>query len=566
MSKQDDILHYHEPNGNYVPVSRTEQAMAFDQLAEQKRMEEEKGDGVVIMEEVTEEGKPIQDNEIISLPNREYGVLNYYIETGLENVLNDDINNKSYEARQRNIALIREFSQNAVGAQNPSRQYDYTDDLIGCQWKVEDLETIRNIVIDLLHMNQRNEYAVVTNTTTGKEITGLFGLSLKYKDFLTRSQRLYYSNMVASPPIHGPILLSDKGSWVTLHNKDIDCVGFSRFKGFFNSQKLENDLKAFLSRLNYVIDYLKKYNRYPELKIGNNCYSNPDYLFGENRELLGILPFEASVLQEGYYKDAYLPYERIQALIHQFIGKDNYIILSSTPNLTATRSGKNGFYCFAIYMDIYGNFQLGEGVFKSDIQGGSNHGANTYAQRLVAQRIFPVFKSFRQEDKDAALALKHLTTNPDAMVKFVGFMQKGGMRAIADSIRRGYTLIDRPDDKKPKKNQKDKGKPIIQPLKLKDAGQIKLAIDRQKKLENIPVGENQHIGTDITSDWRYISDNEVQITLKLNDTVREDEKKEDDEGGMEIDDIDDILSKFDQEEKEEQPEQSTSFADAANKK
>lgn len=574
MSKEDDILHYHEPNGEYVPVSKTEQSMILENIEEEKKMEEEKGDEVVIMEEPTEVGKPIQENEIISLPNREYGTLNYYIETGLSNVLNSDILGTTEADRKRSIALLRDFSRNAMGADVPSKQYDYTEDLLACEWKVEDLETISEMVKDLIHMNQRNDWIVMTNEKTGKP--GILGLIDKYKNFLTRNFHLYYADMANSKaPLHTELQFNPKiKQWVTTSNKPVDLQPYKIFKGFGHSNVLENDLKAFLTRINWVIDYLRKNKHYPNLPIGNNCYSNPDYLFFRNEELFKILPFETSVLQnDTHFNAAYLPYERIHALIHQFIGKDNYIITSTVPN----KIDKN-YYNVGIYMDIYGNFQIGFNLFNDFLRGKDNNGPHTYAQRVVAQRVFPIFRSLRQSQKDSGLGMKYMTSDPEALKKFVTFMQRGGMRALADSVRKGYTLMERYDEKKPKRDRRDKPKPkaLIKQIPVKNAKQIKLANDRQKKLESIKVNDDEYIDTEITSKWEYLSDNQIQVTMTLNDKVKkldeQDIPRKEPETEMEIDDIDDILAKFDQEEKKEEqpklttiniPKETTSFIDAA---
>ncbi len=352
--------------------------------------------------------------------------------------------NKTNEQRlyDMELAKLREAQRYSIKITEPSPTYifwNYDKDGVlqkneeVIKWHVANLKEIVSILEDFYLMSVDPQYkfeykfpkldrsgsamtdkngAIIYETKKG---TGFTPIVWRHINYLIRdSNRLYLADMKDS---HFRPVSSERN----INN----VVSIFREDGFpgYNEQYAGTHLKTVINNINALIPVITNDGAYPVINIGNGSISNPDMLVNSNIKFLETFPMEASLLQSGAYTDTFMVYERMRMFMDQFIGENNYVIVSSNPK----KLGNDKYparLTYTVYADIYGNFQIAKTITKGQTFGSDNNGPRTYSERMTIERIFPAFKShhYKSGMTDYTLAEKIMTETPELMANYYELM------------------------------------------------------------------------------------------------------------------------------------------------
>lgn len=357
-----------------------------------------------------------------------------------------DVKFKTEEQRlyDMELAKLREAQRYSIKITEPSPTYVFwnydkngvlqkNEEVI--KWHVANLREIVSILDDLHLMSidpqHRFEYkfpklnkdgsvmkdkngAIIYETKTGTGFVPIVWNHIKY--LIRDSNRLYLADMPGGNfrPVSNERNINNIVSAFKQTEDD--------FPGF-NEQYAGTHLKTVINNINAIIPVVLNDGAYPVLNVGNGSVSNPDMLMNSNIKFLETFPMEASLLQSGAFTDTFMVYERMRMYLDQFIGENNYVIVSSNPK----KLGNDRYasrLTYTVYADIYGNFQIAKTITKGQTFGSDNNGPRTYSERMTIGRIFPALRShhYKTGMTDYTLAEKIMTETPETMANYYELM------------------------------------------------------------------------------------------------------------------------------------------------
>ena len=340
------------------------------------------------------------------------------------------------------LAKLREAQRYSIKITEPSPTYifwDYNDNGVlqrseeVIKWHVANLKEIASILYDFYLMSIDPQYkfeykfpklnkdgsvmkdkngSIIYETKKG---TGFTPIVWRHINYLIRdSNRLYLADMSGG---HFRPVSNERNV-----NNIVSAFREDGFAGY-NEQYAGVHLKTVYDNINAIIPVIIADGAYPVINVGNGSVSNPDMLVNSNIKFLESFPMEASLFQSGNFADTFMVYERMRMYLDQFIGENNYVIVSSNPKKLGDDRYSSRL-TYTVYADVYGNFQIAKTITKGQTFGSDNNGPRTYSERMTIGRIFPAFKShhYKTGMTDYTLAEKIMTETPETMANYYELM------------------------------------------------------------------------------------------------------------------------------------------------